>query len=55
MSARKDVYESIRRNPNVIAGIDGRMGGQQLEIYTYAIKDTEAKKNYKKVKLGLEP
>lgn len=46
MSSRKTIYESIRRNKDVIAFIDGRMGGQQLEVYTAKLDSIDDKKCY---------
>lgn len=48
MEVRADIYEAVRRNKNVIALIDGRMGGNQLEIYTTIIAKISDKKNYVK-------
>lgn len=46
MSARKEIYKTLRRSKDVIAFIDGRMGGQQLEVYTTKIKNADEKKAY---------
>lgn len=47
METREMIYNSIRRS-NAIALIDGRMGGNQLEIYTTMLKDGQDKRIYKK-------
>lgn len=49
MATRKQLYEECRRNPNVKAYIDGRMGGNQLEVYTVEPKNAQSKKYYKSI------
>lgn len=34
MEARKTIWEKVKWNPNVLLCIDGRLGGEYLEIYT---------------------
>lgn len=34
MQTREEIYHAIKKNKNVIGFIDGRMGGQQAEVYT---------------------
>lgn len=49
METRKLIYERNCRNTAVVAIIDGRMGGNQLEVYTCRINDRGDKKAYKSV------
>jgi len=46
MAVRTEIYESIRRNVDVQGFIDGRMGGQQAEVYTVDLAKTEQKQFY---------
>ena len=47
MKSRKDIYDSVKRNRDVVALIDGRMGGNQLEVYTCCIRNSDDKNRYK--------
>jgi molybdopterin/thiamine biosynthesis adenylyltransferase len=49
METRKEIYEHMINNTSVIAVVDGRMGGNQLEVYTYKRDDREDRKRYKSV------
>ena len=48
MRARTQIYDSIASNRDVIGFVDGRMGGNQLEVYTVRFSDRESKKMYRK-------
>jgi len=48
MKVRAEIYDSIKRNIRVRAFIDGRMGSNQLEIYTTRIDSSLDKKAYTK-------
>ena len=47
METREYVYKSYSRKDNVLGMVDGRMGGQQAEVYTIDFKNNEDKKQYK--------
>ena len=46
MAVRKEIYDHIKRNANVSYFVDGRMGGQQAEVYTVDLLNTAQKKFY---------
>ena len=46
MAVRAYIYNKIKRS-NIRAIIDGRMGANQLEVYTCSIRDAMDKKIYK--------
>ena len=46
MVTRQEMYDSQRRNPAVVGFVDGRMGGNQAEVYT--VKTVPEKKVYEK-------
>jgi len=46
MSVRKHIYDAIKRNIDVDSFIDGRMGGQQAEVYTVDLTKAEDKRIY---------
>lgn len=48
MQARKLVYDSIKNNKAVHGFIDGRMGGNQLEVYTVNMTNKADKVAYEK-------
>ena len=48
MSSRKDIFNVHRKLPNSYVLIDGRMGGNQLEVYTCDMRSAESKAFYKK-------
>lgn len=48
MAVRNQIYRAVKRNSDVYGFIDGRMGGQQGEVYTVDLLDTEQKKVYEK-------
>lgn len=49
MTTRAAIYGKVRRNPTTKVLIDGRMGGQQLEVYTCKISEGADKRGYKAV------
>jgi len=46
MTVRKNIFDAIRRNANVTGFIDGRMGGQQAEVFTVDLMQSEHKRIY---------
>jgi molybdopterin/thiamine biosynthesis adenylyltransferase len=46
MHARKHIYNAIQRNQYVYGFIDGRMGGQQAELYSIDLTKQEQRKIY---------
>jgi len=46
MTARKQIYKFIKRNSDVYGFIDGRMGGQQAEVFSVDLIQQEHKKIY---------
>ena len=46
MRTRKFIFRSIRRKPEIIGLVDGRMGGNQAEVYTVHMQNNEQKKIY---------
>lgn len=48
MAVRKQIFHFIRRNTNVYGFIDGRMGGQQAEVYSVDLLHPEQKVIYEK-------
>lgn len=47
MATRKELFKAFSRNPDCVGLIDGRMGGQQAEVYCIKSGDGEAYKKYK--------
>jgi hypothetical protein len=48
MDMRKVIYDSVKRDTSIKAFIDGRMGGNQLEVYTVRADVVQDKKAYVK-------
>lgn len=48
MAVRNEVYKFVKRNADVYGFIDGRMGGQQAEVYSVDLLQPEQKKVYEK-------
>ena len=46
MTVRKEIYGAVKRNGNVPLVVDGRMGGNQAEIYTFHNNNVPMKKAY---------
>jgi len=48
MDTRREIFNAITDNPEVRLFVDGRMGGNQLEIYTCNTMSQEDKRRYSK-------
>ena len=46
MVVRKHIFDAVKRNVDVDSFIDGRMGGQQAEVYTVDLRSSEDKRIY---------
>ena len=48
MVVRREIFDTIKDNPEVLYFVDGRMGGNQLEVYTCNISSMADKRRYNK-------
>ncbi len=51
MKSRQDIWQAVESNYLVPLLLDGRIGGEQLELYTVAMRDFSEKESYSERRL----